>query len=134
MVVAVITEKILALAHEEPPLEQLTKEIAQLKLCMEGVFAFADLDISGQLSKDEVRGIFENRQLRRVFDAFVVNTSMPFDYLWAIIDINGDGQVSFDEFIEACIRLRGTKGKSSFLTIYLTCDVIRLNAKLERAD
>ena len=49
--------------------------------------------MSGGLGYEEVKHVFEDRQLRRVFEAFEVNCCMPFEYIWPIIDLNDDGTV-----------------------------------------
>jgi len=130
MVIAVITEKILALGQEEPPREQLADELEAFRACMMAVFANIDADNSKCLTQEELRRFFEDRQFRRVLEAFEVNCSMPFEYIWPIIDVDGDGIVSFDEFMTACLRLRGSRGKANFQVLMLQCDVMKLTQRL----
>lgn len=131
MVVAVITEKILSLGQEDPPLEQLQGELEEFEHCMKGVFSLVDVDTSGNLTMTELQEIFEDPQLRRVLEAFEINCALPFDLIWPIIDVNGDGSVSFEEFIKACIRLRGSRGKQHFQTLVCHADLQRVGKRLE---
>jgi len=130
MVVAVITEKILALGQEESPREQLQYELEAFRACLTAIFSNIDEDKSMSLSQDELRRLFDDRQFRRVLEAFEVNCTMPFEYIWPIIDVDGSGMVTFDEFMTACLRLRGSRGKSNFQVLMLQCDVMKLTQRL----
>ena len=81
------------------------KELEQFTECMRGIFSLVDVDTSGHLTMVELQEIFEDPQLRRVLEAFEINCALPFDIIWPIIDVNGDGSISFEEFLEGNIEL-----------------------------
>merc|ERR1712196_411457 len=77
----------------------------------------------GSLTREEVAEMFVDKHFLQILEAFEVNTLMPFDYVWPIIDWNGDGSVSVDELINACLRLRGSRGKNGYQILILQSDL-----------
>ena len=82
-----------------------------------------DIDNSGHLDQEELRAIFDSPTFRRVFEAFGMNVSMPFEYIWPIIDTESRGAVDFEHFVDACLRMRGTKGKQHYQMMILQGDL-----------
>merc|ERR1719375_1067770 len=126
MVVAVITERILSLGQEEAPRQQLMAEMEVFTSCVTAIFKNIDEDNSEALSPTELQAFFDDPQYRRVLQAFHVNTAMPYEYIIPIIDIDRDEKVTLEEFVTACLRLRGSQGKSNFQVLMLQCDVFKV--------
>lgn len=132
MVVAVITEKILALSMEEKPSGELMAELEAFRFCIGSIFQELDRDASKSLTPEEISIFFDDIRFRRVLEAFEVNCSMPLENIWPIIDTDGSGEVTFEEFLTACQRLRGSRGKANFQVLMLQCDVMKQSQRLKR--
>lgn len=132
MVIGVITEKMLKLEDDELPFEQLQHEVEEFKHVMEIMFTVADVDHSGALTRQELGGMFGDKRFLRILEAFEVNTSIPFEYLWPIIDWNGDDSISMDELVNACLRLRGSAGKHGYQILVLQSDLNKGACELKK--
>uniref|UniRef100_A0A7S1RJY1 Calmodulin n=1 Tax=Alexandrium catenella TaxID=2925 RepID=A0A7S1RJY1_ALECA len=72
------------------------------------LFNMADLDSSGDLGKEELRGMLLDPRAREIMLAFGMNMHIPPSMLHTIVDLNGDGACTFPEFFDACMRLSGS--------------------------
>merc|ERR1712176_831694 len=76
-----------------------------------------DLDKSGTLSWEEFRAHLENQKVRAYFQTLDLDVSQA-HVLFALLDADGSNQVTIDEFLDGCMRLKG-QAKSIDLNMLL---------------
>jgi len=69
-------------------------------------FEEADLDNSGTLSWEEFDGHLKDPKVSAFFQALELDVSQARS-LFVLLDMDADGQVTMEEFLEGCVRLRG---------------------------
>merc|ERR1711948_104414 len=101
--------------------EALVKyELRQWQVYTERIKTFfqeADLDKSGTLSWEEFRSHLENQQVRAYFQTLDLDVSQA-HVLFELLDADGSNQVTIDEFLDGCMRLKG-QAKSIDLNMLL---------------
>ena len=78
------------------------KELAKLK----NMFRDLDQDRNGTLDKEEIKNAFQNLKTELSTTKNVILGSWSeydYDQLWESMDRDGDGEISYDEFIAAAI-------------------------------
>eukprot|EP00747_Dinoflagellata_sp_TGD_P034928 gnl/TRDRNA2_/TRDRNA2_137548_c1_seq1.p1 gnl/TRDRNA2_/TRDRNA2_137548_c1~~gnl/TRDRNA2_/TRDRNA2_137548_c1_seq1.p1 ORF type:complete len:223 (-),score=38.89 gnl/TRDRNA2_/TRDRNA2_137548_c1_seq1:20-664(-) len=98
-------------------------ELANFRACLKSILELSGSNPKGPLSAKEIEPIFKDPRFRRGLQAFDVNCGMPFQYLWPIIDWDNKGLITFNDLMEACLRLRGSTGKHNFQVILLQRDM-----------
>lgn len=92
------------------------------------VFEEADSDGNGTLSKEEFKKALEEKDLlRRLHSAGIDATSAVF--LFDILDIDANGTLDGNEFVEGVIRSRGNAQNKDL--VGLRCDVWRANLSVQ---
>ncbi|CAK0844142.1 unnamed protein product [Prorocentrum cordatum] len=90
------------------------------------IFATYDSSGDGFISLDEFECVFEDVRTRAIFSELGVDLDFrPSRSLFAVFDINFDGQIDIDEFIQGCYYL---KGPAKSLDMYL--GLCKINRKL----
>jgi len=79
--------------------EKYTKEMRDL-------FMEMDEDGSGTVSLDEVNAYFEDPRVQSYFAALGLDYNDT-EHLFSLLDCDDDGDVSVDEFLQGCLRLKG---------------------------
>eukprot|EP00413_Alexandrium_margalefii_P000911 CAMPEP_0204515604 /NCGR_PEP_ID=MMETSP0661-20131031/2710_1 /ASSEMBLY_ACC=CAM_ASM_000606 /TAXON_ID=109239 /ORGANISM="Alexandrium margalefi, Strain AMGDE01CS-322" /LENGTH=237 /DNA_ID=CAMNT_0051520931 /DNA_START=1 /DNA_END=714 /DNA_ORIENTATION=- len=95
---------------------------------MRDLFMAIDEDGSGSVTQDEVEAYFEDRRMQSYFAALGINAADT-GRLFSLLDNDGDGHLSIDEFLEGCMRLRGQA--SSIDVQHLHMDVKKVKRLLE---
>merc|ERR1712014_153386 len=80
-------------------------------------FHEADVDNSGTLSWEEFSAHLENRKVKAYFQALDLDVSQA-HLLFELLDADGSDQVTIDEFLDGCMRLKG-QAKSIDLNMLL---------------
>lgn len=71
------------------------------------LFLKIDVDRSGVISWDEFACQLDNPHMETYFKALDIDSSEAYG-LFALLDVNNCGEVSVEEFVLGCLRLRGT--------------------------
>eukprot|EP00928_Gymnodinium_smaydae_P036356 TRINITY_DN25430_c0_g1_i1.p1 TRINITY_DN25430_c0_g1~~TRINITY_DN25430_c0_g1_i1.p1 ORF type:complete len:688 (-),score=118.04 TRINITY_DN25430_c0_g1_i1:76-2139(-) len=105
--------------------EALVKsELAKLQKYSErikGFFLTADVDKSGTLSWDEFRTHLAQPEVRGYFQALELDVSQA-HMLFGLLDTDGSDQVTVEEFLEGCIRLKGQARSVDLNMLLFTCE------------
>lgn len=110
LMVGVIVERIINLSQEqETQLSSFLAESEQFRSTLSTLFQAADVDSSGDITREEVRDVLRKRETHEIMSAFGINLNIPPKTLHTIMDLERDGSTSFEEFFDACIRLSGSK-------------------------
>eukprot|EP00415_Alexandrium_ostenfeldii_P001400 UN1400 len=73
---------------------------------MRDLFLDMDQDGSGTISMDEIASYFEDPRVRSYFAALGLD-SADTERLFNLLDCDHDGDVSIEEFLDGCLRLKG---------------------------
>merc|ERR1719301_105319 len=73
---------------------------------MRGMFEEADLDNSGTLSWEEFHNHFQDPEVQAYYRSLELDMD-ECDDLFELIDIDGEGSISIDEFLQGIVRLKG---------------------------
>jgi len=71
-----------------------------------GLFQSLDFDASGQITREEMRSHMDEQAVQDYFKSIDLDVS-ELDTLFKILDMNGSGEVDFQEFLNGCLRLQG---------------------------
>merc|ERR1712113_712647 len=78
----------------------------QYRQKVELFFREADLDKSGYLNWEEFHRHMQNEHVKAYFEALELDVQQA-HVLFEILDSDGSDEVSFEEFLEGCYRLKG---------------------------
>merc|ERR1712154_78840 len=87
----------------------VTKELQEVQMYMDKVKEFfleADVDQSGTLSWSEFKEHMKNNKVKAYFQALDLDVSQA-HVLFDLLDPNSNDQVTIEEFIKGCVRLKG---------------------------
>jgi len=70
------------------------------------LFADIDVDQSGEISIEEMEVLMQNTQLSQYLEAIDIRHD-EVDLLFHMLDFDGSGSISIDEFCEGCLKLMG---------------------------
>lgn len=131
LMVGIIVEGILRLSSEqESELQSFVAESEQFKSTLMNLFKHADIDSSGTVTREEVRELLHDRRTHDIMNAFGINLNIPPQTLHTIMDLNRDGETTFEEFFSACMRLCGSK--SSIHSIFVQHDICECQQEICR--
>mmetsp|Transcript_125119 Transcript_125119/g.286677 ORF Transcript_125119/g.286677 Transcript_125119/m.286677 type:complete len:351 (-) Transcript_125119:90-1142(-) len=126
-----ITERILSTSqNDENEFGVFLTQSDFFKRTMGDIFLTGGIGLDSSLPLDIALEVMSQPDNQVILEAFGINTHVPNDVLVAIVDPNGDDQVTLQEFIEACLRLRGTE--TSLHTLFLHSDVNRGFAEVNK--
>lgn len=129
LMVGVIVERIIhASMEQENQLASFVAESEQFRNTLQVLFQSADLDASGAVSRKEVRQLLDDPRTHEIMSAFGINLNIPPDTLHTIMDVNNDGDTSFEEFYRACMRLCGSK--QSIHSVFVQGDICNVQQEL----
>mmetsp|Transcript_18985 Transcript_18985/g.55041 ORF Transcript_18985/g.55041 Transcript_18985/m.55041 type:complete len:593 (+) Transcript_18985:296-2074(+) len=137
LMVGVIVERIIhASMEQENQLASFVAESEQFRNTLQALFDTADLDASGAISRKEVRQLLDDPRTHEIMSAFGINLDIPPETLHSIMDVNNDGDTSFEEFYHACIRLCGSK--QSIHSVFVQADICNVqqqfNTRMQRIE
>lgn len=84
------------------------------------LFSLEDDNSDGRLTWSEFEGHLEQKQMRRTFQALDLDVREA-ENLFTLLDMDGSGWVSYDEFVTGCLRLRGTAKSIDVGTLMYEC-------------
>lgn len=87
-----------------------------------GLFLEADADHTGTLSWDEFETFLQDDEVRAYFVTLDLDMS-SLHKIFTLLDQNGSGELDLSEFIEGCVRLKGTAK---------TIDIVLLRAEINK--
>lgn len=131
LMIGVIVERIINVAQEqEQEIASFVSESEQFRMTLRTLFDCADIDGSGEVTREEVRRLLNDTRTHAIMSAFGINVKMPPAVLHTIMDISHDGPTTFDEFFENCIRLSGSK--ANVHSIFVQHDICAAHQDLKR--
>eukprot|EP00931_Biecheleriopsis_adriatica_P060587 TRINITY_DN36394_c0_g1_i1.p1 TRINITY_DN36394_c0_g1~~TRINITY_DN36394_c0_g1_i1.p1 ORF type:complete len:626 (+),score=131.01 TRINITY_DN36394_c0_g1_i1:49-1926(+) len=131
LMIGVIVERIIRVAQEqEAEIASFVSESEQFKVTLRTLFDCADIDGSGEVTREEVRDLLNDTRTHDIMSAFGINVKMPPGVLHTIMDLNYDGPTTFDEFFENCIRLSGSKGNVH--SVFVQHDICACHQELKK--
>eukprot|EP00439_Symbiodinium_sp_Y106_P032824 s3315_g3.t3 len=86
-------------------------------------------DVNESMDFDMFRQVMRNPGVRACFDAVDICLDLSEEQLFSIIDENGDGELSFDEFFLSLWRLRGSKERLHSLLVQ--ADIVHTHRRLK---
>jgi len=119
-----------ATQEQEQEIASFVSESEQFKVTLRTLFDCADMDGSGEVTRQEVRELLKDRRTHAIMSAFGINVKMPPAVLHTIMDISHDGPTTFDEFFENCIRLSGSK--ANVHSIFVQHDICAAHQDLKK--
>lgn len=73
---------------------------------LQRVFDEMDANDSGTISKEEFEGTLQDERVQAYFNAMKLD-AREVEYLFALLDFDGSGEVSYSEFVDGCWKLQG---------------------------
>lgn len=101
------------------------KEVVLDCMVLEGL----QYDVNESMDFDMFRQVMRNPGVRACFDAVDICLDLSEEQLFSIIDENGDGELSFDEFFQSLWRLRGSKERLHSLLVQ--ADIVHTHKRLK---
>jgi voltage-gated sodium channel len=131
LMVGVIVERIIHFSLEqESELSAFVAESEQFRHTLNTLFQAADIDHNGEVTREEIRQLMEDKRTHEIMEAFGINLDIPPNTLFTIMDISTDGPTTFEEFFNACMRLCGSK--QSIHSIFVQHDICEARSDLCR--
>lgn len=110
LMIGVIVERIISVAQQqEAEIASFVSESEQFKITLKTLFDCADIDGSGEVTREELRVLLNDPRTHAIMSAFGINVRVPPDVLHTIMDLNHDAPTNFEEFFENVLRLSGSK-------------------------
>jgi hypothetical protein len=99
-------------------------------------FHAADLDGSGLLTRDELTEYLQDHKVKASFSSLDLNVSQAYE-LFDLLDANDDGELTLEEFLSGCMRLRGAASSMDVNLLLwevekVTWKVTAVNRKVDR--
>mmetsp|Transcript_48873 Transcript_48873/g.114887 ORF Transcript_48873/g.114887 Transcript_48873/m.114887 type:complete len:765 (+) Transcript_48873:16-2310(+) len=73
---------------------------------LQRVFDEMDANDSGTISKEEFESTLQDERVQAYFNAMKLD-AREVEYLFALLDFDGSGEVSYSEFVDGCWKLQG---------------------------
>eukprot|EP00400_MALV-I_sp_L67-5_P000018 gene18-393_t len=123
LVIGVIVENTLAAArnNEEKIRKQQERERTRVLGHLRDIFDLADEDCSGSLTIDEFREALSNPDVENKLKLIDLPVSDA-EELFIVLDHSGDGELSVDEFIGGCVRLKGNAKSKDLLSVQISVE------------
>eukprot|EP00746_Dinoflagellata_sp_MGD_P013452 gnl/MRDRNA2_/MRDRNA2_129073_c0_seq1.p1 gnl/MRDRNA2_/MRDRNA2_129073_c0~~gnl/MRDRNA2_/MRDRNA2_129073_c0_seq1.p1 ORF type:complete len:737 (-),score=132.86 gnl/MRDRNA2_/MRDRNA2_129073_c0_seq1:39-2249(-) len=137
VVVAVIVESTMqqAMSNNDDKQKQVEAEILSHTSKMTGVFMEADVDGSGDVTKEEFGKLLRSPKIQRVLRELELD-AYDLEYLFDNLDIDKNGSISLPEFVQGTLQLRGTARAKRLFELH--CDMVQqanaVNTQLDRLD
>merc|ERR1712232_122707 len=102
----VATTADIALCDKQALVKTETERLNNYTKHVKEFFRNADLDKNGKLSWEEFEKHLDNREVQAYFNAIELDVSRA-QILFDLLDSDGSNQVTIDEFLDGCMRLKG---------------------------
>lgn len=124
--IAVIVESIFELAEADQDVKAKSKERDRQKVLLElrDIFDEADTDHSGMLTLDEVEWAIRKPEVYLKLKKIDFPVDDP-KKLFELLDYDDSGELSTEEFITGCIRMRGDARSKDLLVAQVAVDSLR---------
>jgi len=111
------------------------ERMAKYKERILGFFREADVDKSGTLTWDEFEAHLQDPAVMAYFQALDLDVSQA-HVLFELLDNDGSDQVTLDEFLDGCLRLRGQARSVEMNKLLYMCDRVfgRLAAYMKASE
>jgi len=132
-VVAVIVENVMkeAMQTDEDILAEAEKEFRATLISICDIYKEMDGDFNGVLTKTEFTGgLLNNTEVRTHLKKLNINLEDAED-LFDLMDYNGNGEISLEEFTNGCMKARGSAKAKDLLS--LTCKMGKFSERLDSA-
>lgn len=124
LVTGVICEKVMEKAQRDKfDKDAMEAEMMKFRTVLRTLFDMYDIDRSGFISFEEYKKMIDLKPVRQILCEFGISLDIDPAHLYEILDRDGDGILTFQEFCGALLRLRGTK--NSMATMMLQYDLIQ---------
>lgn len=132
LMVGVIVERIIHnAAEQDSALSTFLDEAEQFKSTLQTLFEAADVDASGDVTKEEVRQLLNKRETHQIMRTFGINLQIPPSNLYQLMDLKQtEGQTTFEEFYNRSMHLVSTCGNAHTHSMFVQHDVTRCYAQL----
>jgi len=102
----VATSNQIAADDREAMIKYETERLGRYTERIKGFFKDADVDKSGTLSWEEFRAHLHDPKVKAYFQSLELDVSQA-HVLFELLDADGSNQVTVDEFLDGCLRLKG---------------------------
>jgi len=127
LMIGVICEKILS-AEPDDSLAAFSEETAQFRETLQTLFNASDVDASGDVTRAELRDMLAKDRTRQILSAFGVNLNIPPHMLHKVMNLEGEGEATFEEFFDACLRLCGSR--QNIHSLFVQHDIVHSNCAI----
>merc|ERR1711934_390605 len=86
-------------------------------------FESSDEDGSGTLTPDEVKAAMDNPDNMKKLALLDLPFEDPIE-LFTLLDVDNSGEISIDEFISGCMRIKGTAKSKDILALQIMIDAL----------
>merc|ERR1719487_1410476 len=111
MILGVIVENTLQM--------QMNSVLAKLREVLES----ADEDGSGSLTQEEFAEALNNPEIANQLRLIDFPVDDP-DEIFMLLDVEQDGELTTDEFIEGCMRMKGSAKSKDLLEVQISVDIL----------
>eukprot|EP00746_Dinoflagellata_sp_MGD_P000469 gnl/MRDRNA2_/MRDRNA2_100833_c0_seq1.p1 gnl/MRDRNA2_/MRDRNA2_100833_c0~~gnl/MRDRNA2_/MRDRNA2_100833_c0_seq1.p1 ORF type:complete len:439 (+),score=70.39 gnl/MRDRNA2_/MRDRNA2_100833_c0_seq1:179-1495(+) len=123
IVVGVIVENVLMMAKVSDIKIKKKREKDRMRVLnhLRDFFEQSDEDGSGTLSLEEVQVAMDNPENRKRLALMDLPIDEPTE-LFTLLDVDNSGEISIDEFISGCMRIKGTAKSKDILALQIMID------------
>lgn len=125
MILGVIVENTLAMQrnNEEKVKKMQEKQMNSVLGKLREVLEQADEDGSGSLTQEEFAEALTNPEIANQLRLIDFPVDDP-DEIFMLLDVEQDGELTTDEFIEGCMRVKGSAKSKDLLEVQISVDVL----------
>lgn len=109
LVTGVIVEGVMADAFEDSDGQAFQMEKQKFQEVIGELFAMTDIDSSGMLGQKEYEELLQQPAMIEALNIFGISLDIEFDKFFHMMDQDGNGELSLEEFCSNMMRLRGTR-------------------------
>jgi len=125
IVIGVIVENVLQMAKVSDIKIKKKREKDRMRVLnhLRDFFEQSDEDGSGTLSVEEVKIAMDNPENRKRLALMDLPIDEPTE-LFTLLDVDNSGEISIDEFISGCMRIKGTAKSKDILALQIMIDAL----------
>jgi len=125
MILGVIVENTLQMQrnNEEKVKKMQEKQMNSVLAKLREVLESADEDGSGSLTQEEFAEALNNPEIANQLRLIDFPVDDP-DEIFMLLDVEQDGELTTDEFIEGCMRMKGQAKSKDLLEVQISVDIL----------